>query len=278
MTDFARPEWLEVPGGRLAYERAGTGAPLVFLHAAIADRRQWDREFRSLAGGATAVRYDRRGFGQSAPATASYSDLDDLHALFRHLKLGPATIVGNSMGGSLALDYALEHPRDVRGLMLISPGLSGWDPKMDPEGQPTYESDMKRSGGISTAWKAGRKDEALDQLFAYWAPAVPAADAGLVRQMMHENLVEALDERSAHFAQPAATPAAGRLGSVHVPTTVLIGDRDEPTMSYIVRRVARGIPGARFVQVPGADHLLNLSRPAAFDEELRALRAREKSA
>ncbi len=271
MTDFAAPQWLDVPRGRIAYERSGHGSPIVFLHAGIADRRIWDREFRAYADGATVVRYDRRGFGQSPPATGPYTEVEDLHALVTHLKLGPATIVGNSIGGSIALDYAIVHPEAVRGLLLVAGAVSGYDFDVDPDVKPVAEKDNERSAGIPAAWKAGRKDEAVEGLRRYWASATEGAGRDLAVQMFRENLEEIFEDRSAKHATPIDPPAARRLGEVRAPTVVLFGDRDEPTTGFIARFAARGIPGARYVPIPGADHLVNLSRPTAFDEALRSL-------
>jgi 3-oxoadipate enol-lactonase len=264
-------QWLDVPGGRLAYDRAGHGAPIVYLHAAIVDRRVWEREFQHRAGAHTVVRYDRRGLGESPPATAAYSEVADLHALFEALHLPPAVLVGNSMGGGLALDYALEHPAQVRALLLVAPGLSGWTPKMDLEYQPIFDADIERSAGMGEAWKAGRKDDALELLREYWAPAVEGPDRALVERMFRDNLEEIFTDRTARHAQSIDPPAAGRLHSVGVPTTVLFGSRDEPTCGVIARRIAHGIPKAKFEEVPGGDHLLHLSRPAPFGAALDAL-------
>ncbi|EQD66830.1 alpha/beta hydrolase fold protein, partial [mine drainage metagenome] len=60
-------------------------------------------------------------------------------------------------------------------------------------------------------------------------------------------------------------PAAGRLTEIHVPTRILVGDRDNPAMPHCANFLGRGIAGAKVDLVPGADHLLNLSRPDAFD-------------
>lgn len=273
MSDFAAPQWLSVPPGRIAYERAGHGPPIVFLHAGIVDRRVWDREFRAYADDATVVRYDRRGFGQSPPATAPYSEVEDLHALLGQLKLGPATIVGNSFGGGIALDYAIVHPEGVRALLLVAGSVSGYDFDVDPDVKPVAEKDNERSAGIPAAWKAGRRDEAIEGLRRYWASATEGPGRALAVRMFRENLEEIFEDRSAKHATPIDPPAARRLGEVRVPTVILYGDRDEPTTGFIARFAARGIPGARYVPVPGADHLVNLSRPPAFDAALRSLLA-----
>ena len=262
---------LDVPGGRLYYEISGTGPPLVFLHAGIADRRMWDREFVGNAKRATTVRYDRRGFGWSPAATASYSDVEDLAALLAQVGRGPALLVGCSNGGRLAIDFALTHPGSVRALLLVSGGITGFDLPLDPEGKPDFDRDNERSMKIVEAWSAGRKEEAMEMMREYWCSALTGPNLGLARLMIHDNAEEIFTDRSAHFSRAPEPPAVERVGSLKVPTVAMWGDRDEPTTGRIVRWVAQHLPGARYVQVPGADHLINLSRPEAFDHALASL-------
>jgi 3-oxoadipate enol-lactonase len=266
-----RSGWADVPGGRLFYEVAGRGPPLVFVHAGIADRRMWDREFALYAADRTVLRYDSRGFGRSPPATAPYSEHEDLERLLEQLHLLPATVVGSSRGGRIAIDLALEHPPSVSALLLVAPGLSGWTPEMDPEGRSVYELDEARSAEILAAWAAGRRDEALERLRVYWCSETRGPALEALRQMMRENAEEIFTDRSATFDRRPSPGAAERLDRIRAKTRVIYGDRDEPTTGYLVRRVARGIPEARLLPAPGGDHLVNLSRPDIFDSVLREL-------
>jgi 3-oxoadipate enol-lactonase len=271
MASQERSGFLPVPEGKLYYESAGEGPAVVFIHAGIADRRMWNREFVAYRRDRTVVRYDVRGFGRSDPATAEYSDVDDLRALLAHLGIRNATLVGCSNGGRLALDFVVENPDKVTGLLLVSPGLSGFTAEHAPDGKPVFEQDGQRSAKIPEAWKEGRKDQALEGLREYWTAAQEGANLDLVRTMMRENAGEIFTDSSASHNRSPEPPAVSRLGSISVPTVVLLGDRDEPSMTYIVRTIVRGIPHAKLIPVPGADHLVNLSRPAEFDRALRQL-------
>jgi 3-oxoadipate enol-lactonase len=266
-----RSGYLPVSDGKLYYETSGKGPAIVFIHAAIADRRMWNREFDVYAKDHTVARYDVRGFGRSPPAATEYSDVDDLQALLAHIGARTATLVACSNGGRIAIDFAVETPDKVAGLLLVSPGVSGFTAELAPDGKPVFEQDNVRSSKIPAAWKAGRKQEALEALREYWTSAQEGANLELVRTMMRENADEIFTESSASHSRALDPPAVGRLGSITAPTLVLLGDRDEPSMTFIVRVVVRGIPHAKLIPVPGADHLVNLSRPADFDKALRQL-------
>jgi 3-oxoadipate enol-lactonase len=271
MASQTRSGFLPVSEGKLYYEASGKGPAIVFVHAAIADCRMWNREFAAYAKDHTVVRYDVRGFGRSPPASTEYSDVDDLRALLAHIGVRSATFVGCSNGGRIVLDFAVENPGKVEGMLLVSPGVSGFTAELAPEGKPVFERDGARSAHIPGAWKAGRKQEALEALREYWTGAQEGANLELVRTMMKENAEEIFTDSSASHNRGPDPPAVGRLGSISAPTLVLLGDRDEPSMTFIVRTVVRGIPHSKLVSVPGGDHLVNLSRSADFDKALRQL-------
>lgn len=105
----ARTGFAAVNGIRLYYEVAGSGRPLVLIHGMSLDTRMWDDQFEPLAQHYRVVRYDARGFGKSALQTGrSYAHTDDLKALLEYLDIEHAFIVGLSMGGGIAIDFALD--------------------------------------------------------------------------------------------------------------------------------------------------------------------------
>lgn len=261
---------LEVPGGTISYEEAGRGRPVVLLHEGIADRRMWNREFPLLGRDHHVVRYDLRGYGGSPPATSSYSPVRDLIALLDARGLSRPLIVGPSVGGKISLDLALAHPEKVGALLLIAPGYSGMDYDHVPGGKATFEKDERLSKAASDAWAAGNLEEATEHLRELWASSLTGSSLELFRAMVRDNAKEVFEERSGQFETREGKPAAGRLGEIRVPTRILVGDRDNPAMPHCANFLARGIAGAQVQLVPGADHLLNLSRPDAFDAAIKA--------
>jgi 3-oxoadipate enol-lactonase len=260
---------LEVSGGKIVYEVIGEGRPVVLLHEGIADRRMWDREFMLLGRDHRVARYDLRGYGGSTPATSEYSPVRDLVALLDHLRLERPLIVGPSMGGKIALDLTLAHPDKVGALLLIAPGYSGMDYDHVPGGKSTFERDERLSKAAADAWAAGHLEEATEHLRQLWASAITGSALEIFRTMVRDNAKEIFEERSGRYETREGEPAAGRLNEIRVATSILVGDRDNPAMPHCANFLARGIAGAKVQLVPGADHLLNLSRPDAFDTAVR---------
>jgi 3-oxoadipate enol-lactonase len=268
MSPSSASKMLDVPGGQLAYDDAGRGPAIVLLHEGIADRRMWDREFAQLSKDHRTVRYDLRGYGGSTPATEKFSHVDDLTAVIRDLHLERPVLIAPSMGGRIAIDFALANPGTAAGLFLVAPGLSGMEIEYDPEGREAFEFDMRESAAIATAWKEGRRADAEELLRKLWASALEGAALERFRTMVRDNAIEVFEDRSAQFDSLVGAPAAKRLDQLAVPTLVIVGDKDNPSSPRFAGYIARSVPGAKLIVVPGADHVLNLSAPKAFDEAL----------
>jgi 3-oxoadipate enol-lactonase len=269
MSEESDGERLSVGGGHLWYEALGSGTPVVLLHQGIADHRVWNREFPELGRTHQVVRYDLRGYGASSAATAPFAHTDDLAAIIDHLDLERPVLVGPSMGGRIALDYALDHPGGTRGVFLLAPGLSGMEIELDPEGKGAFDEDERRSNAIVAAWGAGRKDEAFEGLRQLWCAALTGTALELFRTMVNDNATEVFESRTDKFDHLTGPPAARRLGTLATPTQVLVGDRDNPSAPRFVKFIGANVPGAIVSLIAGADHLINLSQPASFDRELK---------
>src|SRR5579864_9427581 len=119
-------QYASINGARIYYEECGqAGVNLVLLHDGLLHSVTWDEVWPSLCSRYHVVRYDRRGYGRSAPAHAAFSPEEDLAALMRLVKMDRAILVGNSSGAGLALDFALAHPDMTEGLFLIGPVVHG---------------------------------------------------------------------------------------------------------------------------------------------------------
>jgi hypothetical protein len=92
------PSFVDVPGVRLAYDKSGLGASVVFLHGGLLDRRQWDGQFEFFAHTYCAIRYDMRSSGQSetSPSTEPFTHHEDLFNFLHALKIQHVSLVGLS--------------------------------------------------------------------------------------------------------------------------------------------------------------------------------------
>jgi 3-oxoadipate enol-lactonase len=256
----------QVNGTAIHYDIAGAGFPLVLLHAGICDRRMWDEQMPVLAEHFRVIRYDQRGFGQTAMPLGPFSHLADLVGLLSALGIERAHLLGCSRGGSLALDLTLAHPERVGGLGLVCSSPSGYKPP-----QPVPES--AQIPDLIAAFDAGALERAAELEVQVWVDGprrTPDQVNPVVRARVYEMDLQAMRIEAAsqgqEYEQKTEPPAALRLAEVRVPTLVIIGDQDAPISLSSGEALAAGIPGARRVVLQGAAHLPNMEQPSVFNK------------
>lgn len=260
---------VEVDGGTLYYEAAGTGAPVILLHGGNLDRRMWDEQFALLRAHYRVIRYDARGYGRSSPADHAFQAHEDLAALFRELKLPRATLVGLSMGGRIAMDFALDHPELVDRLVLAAPGISGGTWAEDGDTLWLVDARAAAEHGDSVA-------VALSWLgSAYIRTALhPPERAAVIRQWVVENADFWMGiVRHQDLEREAVPPAASRLEDLTAPVLLLVGERDTPFILDVARAIVTRAPHVRRVDLPRVGHMLNLEDAQRFNAELLAFLA-----
>lgn len=236
----------------LAYEVAGTGPPVVFIHGSNLDRRQWRNEAALLRDRAMVVRYDLRAHGQSDFPTEAFSPVTDLAAVLDALTIERAILVGLSAGSRIALDFALAHPDRVRALVLAAPGISGYVPEELPEFFTP----------LIAALQAGNIEEANELLLQAPITQVPDSVRPLVEQMVRDN-ARLWSVPQDLMLQPEA-PAIERLHELTIPVLVLVGGRDLDAVKDQARLIGEHAPAAQVVRIARGGHLLNLTSPAEF--------------
>ncbi len=256
----ARVGFAEVNGVKLHYEVAGEGPSLVLVHSGITDSRSWEPQFPAFTRTFRVLSYDMRGFGQSDIAHGKYSSIDDLAGIIGTLGMAPAALLGVSVGGSIVLDTALQHPEMVTALILVGSGISGrkhsaqYDQMIDEIDQLVVEMGMDAAiDREMEVWLygRGRTEEDVD-------PQVRAA----VREMDFYNSARYPPDAEPQRIQP---PAIGRLDEIRVPTLVIVGERDVEDVRQAAEELERGIRGATLMVMQGVAHVPNMERPEEFN-------------
>jgi pimeloyl-ACP methyl ester carboxylesterase len=258
-------EHVQIAGGRVAYRREGDGPPLILLHGAFADSRDWLPQLDGLSGDFTVVAWDAPGCGGSYDppddfGLAGYADslADFIHAL----ELARPHICGLSFGGGLAIELARRHPGVPRSLVLAS-AYAGWAGSLGRE-----EAERRRAEFLRNA------DRPLEDV-------VREFSATLFTDSTPDELVEELTDIMIGATRPAGMRAMGNafadadlrdaLADLDFPTLLIYGDADQRSpVSPVGEALHAGIPGSRLVVVPGVGHVVNLEAPERFNDEVRA--------
>jgi 3-oxoadipate enol-lactonase len=249
-----------INGARIHYERSGEGFPLLLIHAGIADSRMWEPQARAWAKRFDMIRPDLRGYGDSELPPAPYSMRLDLVGLLDQLGIDRAHVIGCSMGGTMALDIAVEHPQRVERLVLVDSGVSGSN---------LGANDRALFAEVDAAEKRGDWDAVNRAEVRLWVdgPRRPEGSApAAVRELVLDMNGRAMRSDFASAPnQSLAPPAIGRLHEVKVPTLVVVGEEDLPHGHANADLLTSKIPGARKAVIRGAAHLPSLERPDDFN-------------
>ena len=190
-----------------------------------------------------------------------YAHYRDLHALLDHLGVERAALVGASMGGSVAIDFTLEHPDRVSALVLVDPGLDGYrfqDPWLKERWNASEDAlergDWEEAARIETAtWLAG-PDRVIETL--------PRE----LRDLLHDMLLASYPAtRAGGVEEGPDRSSIERLNEIVVPTLVLVGEHDVPDMKRIAEILGSGIRGAESGTLADAAHLPSLECPEEFN-------------
>lgn len=254
---------VRVNGIDLFYQDKGEGPPLLLLHGAGCQASIWDPVIPALTESFRVVAPDRRGYGHSWVPSASpkaYFGLnaDDAASLLNALGGAPATVVGWSSGGLVALHLAVRHPELVSHLVLVEPPLYATQHRT-PSMVLTFSIiQVQRMLGYPRAAAA---------TFFRWATRHPSGECGFdkldpkIRASMLDESAMVMTELDAGTGEELTTD---QLASIRCPITCLVGSLSPKELRSASTRLAELRTGVTLVTVEGAGHLLHVEQPVAF--------------
>lgn len=229
-------------------DSGGAGAPLVLLHPGISDATIWDRLLPLLTGHRV-IRYDRPGYGRAPRPTAPLRPLDHLLGLLDALALDRVHLVGNSNGGGSSLALATIRPERVASLTLLCTAVPGY-PWPEDAGDPEIEAEYERL-------TEERDVEGLTDLYLRVFAACGTDD--YLRAQVRATTELELSGQDVTEPNPVVWEA---VGDIAVPTSIVIGDRDDPDTVHVDLALAEAMPSAELVRLD-VDHLPQYRDPAA---------------
>ena len=238
------------PAPRLAVSVAGAGDLVLFLHGIRGNRHNWELQLEAFSKHFRAAAWDARGYGDSDDyeGPLAFDDFTaDVLRVSDHLEARRLHLVGLSMGGRIARNFALRHPERVKTLTLVgtTPGFDA----LTPEQVQKFVAERRNATPESLRRLLGSK--ARGGAFEDLMQSVAA-----VREKPYLKTLEA------SVAQDRASP----LEDIRAPTLVVAGSEDSVYPLPIARDMARRIPGAELAVIEGAGHLVNLEQPERFND------------
>lgn len=256
--------FVNINNAKIYYEVAGAGVPFVMIHAGVADSRQWNNEFTYFSQSNQVIRYDMRGYGKSEPVDGDFSNMSDLVSLLETLGIHePIIIMGCSMGGDLAMDFALTYPERVKALIMVGSGPSGWEldvpaPSKFADAEKAYESgDFDLLAEIET------------QIWFDGMGRTPDQVNPTMRKLLYEMDRLALSHETKKLGkrlQNSQIPAFDRLESLNIPVLIVVGSHDTPYILAAADYMKEKIEFAHKITFEDAAHLSNMDQPQEFQK------------
>lgn len=244
-----------VDGVCLYYDIHGEGPTTLLLHPVGLDVTCWVAQVEALAASFRVLRVDLRGHGRSAVPPPPYTlsgFAAEVHALLEQLHLAPAHVIGLSLGGMVAQVLALEHPRDVRSLVLADTNST-----LSPDARRVMieRGEAATRGGMSSVLEG--------TLTRWFTPGFMESD--IVARCRERLLADDVRGWAATWQAISELDTEPRLGEIRVPTLVIMGDADLSVPVSRARAMVNLIPGAVLHVIAGAPHMAPLERPDLFN-------------
>jgi pimeloyl-ACP methyl ester carboxylesterase len=261
-THQSKSGYVNIDNAKLYYEVAGVGASLVMVHAGVADSRQWNNEFAYFSQSNQVIRYDMRGYGKSEPVDGEFSHMSDLVSLLDTLGVHePIVVIGCSMGGGLALDFALTYPSRAKALVLVDSGPSGLELDVPA---PSKFADAEK------AFESGDLDllaEIETQIWFDGTGRTPEQVNPTMRKLLYEmnRLALSHEAKGLGIRLPnTETPAFDRLESLNIPVLIIVGSHDTPYILAAADYMKEKVKFANKIIIEDAAHLPNMDQPQEF--------------
>jgi pimeloyl-ACP methyl ester carboxylesterase len=254
-------------GVGLHYEEAGSGTPMVFVHEYAGDHRSWEPQLRFFARRYRCIAFAARGYPPSEVPTdpEMYSQdraTDDIAAVITGLGLGQAHVVGLSMGGFATLHLGLRHPQLARSLVAAGVGYGAAPGK-------TAQFHAETDAAIARIRSEGMAKFGLTYSRGptrlVFEEKDPRGYAEFQQQLCeHSTEGSALTMNGVQRRRPNLFDLADGFSRMIVPTLVIAGDEDDPTLEASLY-LKRTIRSSALLVMPKCGHTMNLEDPDAFN-------------
>jgi pimeloyl-ACP methyl ester carboxylesterase len=257
MSEAPRSDYLVLGDDRLYYEMSGQGFPLILVSGGSGmDLRQWDLITPALTQSYRVIRYDPRGVGKSDSPSVKYSDADDLNSLLDHLGIDQVCLIGLSSAGGFALEFAIQYPERLAGLVAAAPFIPGFE---------FSDTMLARLDRFNEAAMQGR-ESFLDRMFED-SHFIPAPLDRSVRAYAREIMGYNFDKRAGsdpNLQIPLLPPLIEQLAIIGSPVLLIAGELDHPEVLRRNKYLLARIRSAEEKIIYQAGHNGPLENPDAF--------------
>jgi pimeloyl-ACP methyl ester carboxylesterase len=258
----------EVNGVRLHYQLIGAGEAVVFVHGALLEHHDWDVVAAQLAQSFQVLSYDRRGHSQSLGNGSFDDDLADLAALIEYLQLAPVHLVGNSLGGCIALRLAVARPELLRSVSVHEPPLLALLAD-DPKTRPAVEQVQHLVRAVLDDLTTGQTDRGARR----FVEEIAFGDGAWER--LPSRVQKTIIANTATFIEENTDPGIygidlHALSHVAIPVMITQGTQSPPFLASVLDQVQAVLPQVERRVLQGVGHVPQLTEPDLYAAQLQA--------
>lgn len=253
--------YASVNGGKLYYEIAGEGEAVLFIHGLFLDSRLWEHQFEELSKQYKVIRFDARGFGNTEIDEEPFANYDDIKELINYLQVDQVHVVGLSLGGQLALEFAVMYPEHVQSLTLCSYKLVGEEESEQFKLEKSHLWKTIMAGDIEASVAL---NESMWLIGHSTANQIREQEKALYREMVLHNLSKPMIDRKPIFVDNLAN----KLNKVEARTLILYGKHDYIDYEKAAQKLHNNIEHSSIIRFDQSAHMLNLSEPTLFNHTL----------
>ncbi len=248
------------------YESTGTGKPVILLHAGLQDNRMWDEQVKALSPDYRVITIDLPGHGKTAGVDTVILIADVIKTVMDSLNIQKASVMGLSLGSVCATDFVLAYPQKVEKLILVSPGLVGWQKhlSLDTVSKQYFEANDR-------AYATKDSNIIAQQFTKTWCDG-PRRKPSEVKQSVRNYILQTtMKNVEVHHLTgwpnfDTLSPAAERVATLQCPVLIIHGDKDIPLIISISNFLHSAIKGSQQLIFPNVAHMLNMEVPEGFNK------------
>jgi pimeloyl-ACP methyl ester carboxylesterase len=258
--------YLEIAGNKIHVKTIGKGQPIILAHGGYLDLEMWNPQIDELSKNNQVVRFSDLGHGKSINSGKPIYGYEIIHQLIKNHDNQKSILIGLSWGAMICVDYTLNHPQNVDKLVLVSPGLNGWEYFQDSMANENFllrQEAIKHADTINAA-----------KLFHKNWVVGPRRDAKKLEDKFLKNSLKMITQTMSNhwgeeWSQLDSITALSRLNEIKVPTYIIIGSEDAMDIIQIASKYHKEIPKSEKTIVNGAAHLINMEHPKKFNDLIK---------
>ncbi len=252
---------LEINNTKLFFTVKGEGNPLILVHGGFTDHRIWDYQIDAFADKYKIICFDQRGYGKSDFPMGPFSHSQDLKAIIDALELTKATIIGSSLGGAVAIEFALQYPEHVNALIVVGTALKGYPYP------PHYMTQiMELSAKVTTEGIGAGIDHIITSPgwdYFFPSPARPEARAKVEQAVRESTGVFRWNPMWDVELKPSAYE---RIGEIKSPVLIVSNSRDIDFVHGIEDYIQGKLTNSEKIVMEDCCHLPYVEKPEEFNQ------------